>query len=360
MIQNDIEIGLVEKQFWGNVDGKEIYLFCFRNKRGTKLCVSNYGAAAQSLFVRNKHNHFTDVLLGYDNLSSYQNDEVYLGTVVGRNANRIFGGEVFIDGKKYNLATREGGFHLHGGNYGFNKKVFDFKIPDDNFPRIEFYYTSPDMEEGFPGKLNVKVTYTLDDEDNWIIQYECNTDKTTIVNLTQHAYFNLKGHDSGSVLEHIVEIYSSCYLPVNKLQVPEGKIAPVKKTPFDFTRPKKIGKRIHEKNYQLLISSGYDHSWVLKEKSSLQILHAASVKELTNGIKLDLYTTEPAVHFYTGNFLKNVAGKNLAVYNCREGFCLETQHYPDAPNNPHFPTTILKQGQQFYSKTIYSFSVIDA
>jgi aldose 1-epimerase len=359
MLRNNIEVGLIEKELWGNVSGKEIYLFCFKNKRGTKLYTSNYGAAVQSLFVKNKHGHFTDVLLGYNNLKDYQDDDFYIGTVVGRNANRISGGEVFLNGKKYNLATREGGYHLHGGACGFNKKVFDFRIPDDNIARIEFFYTSPDMEEGFPGELKLKVTYTLDDEDNWIIQYECNTDKTTIVNLTQHAYFNLQGHDAGSIVDHIIQIYSGCYLPVNKLQVPDGKIAPVRNTPFDFTRSRKIGKRIHDKNLQLSVSSGYDHSWVLKEKSSLQIVHAASVMETTSGIKLDLYTTEPAVHFYSGNFLKNVPGKNHAIYNSREGFCLETQHYPDAPNQPHFPTTILKQGQQFYSKTIYSFATTE-
>ena len=355
---NGIEVGLIEKELWGNVAGKEIYLFCFQNKRGTKLYVSNYGAAAQSLFIKNKHGHFTDVLLGYDNFKSYRDDDFYMGTVVGRNANRISGGEVFIDGKKYNLATREGGYHLHGGEFGFNKKVFDFKIPGSNISMIEFYYTSPDMEEGFPGELNLRVTYKLDDEDNWIIQYECNSDKTTIVNLTQHAYFNLKGHDAGPILDHFIQIYSGSYLPVNKSQVPDGKIVPVRNTPFDFTRSRRISKRICDKNLQLSVSNGYDHSWILKKNPSLQIVHAATVKEMTGGIEVNLYTTEPAVHFYTGNFLQNVTGKNHAVYGSREGFCLETQHYPDAPNKPHFPTTILQQGQQFYSKTIYSFSTV--
>jgi aldose 1-epimerase len=282
-----------------------------------------------------------------------------MGGVIGRYANRIAGGTVIIEGEKYKLSTSKDGYHLHGGEQGFNKKVFDFAILKNDPSSIRFFYTSHDMEEGFPGKLEVRVTYTLDESDNWHIEYECNSDKTTILNLTQHAYFNLKGHEGGTILDHRAAIYSSLYLPVNKMQVPTGELAPVKGTPFDFNMAAGIGTRIENTNEQLILSNGYDHSWVLKRTSSQELIHAATIKEMTSGRKLDVYTTEPAIHCYSGNYLDKVNGKNNAVYDKRSGFCLETQHYPDAPNQPGFPSTILKAGEKFYSKTIFSLSLIN-
>ncbi|MGH2563529.1 MAG: aldose epimerase family protein [Ginsengibacter sp.] len=348
---------LIEKKDWGSINGKPVYLFCLQNKIGTRLYLSNIGAAAQALIVRNKFNRDTDILLGYDNSLAYKHDTFYLGTVIGRYANRIAGSDVFIENKKYMLPVWEGGYHLHGGKEGFNKKVFDYNIKGGEYPSIEMSYTSVDMEEGFPGKLDLKITYSLDNDNRWIIEYECKTDKPTLVNLTQHAYFNLKGHNKGEVLNHLVAIHSKHYLPVNKLQVPTGEIADVKNTPFDFTEHEYIGKHINDVHEQLVLSSGYDHSWVLKKTASGDLVRAVNVQELSGGINLDVYTTEPAVHFYTGNFLNGLQGKDNAIYNSRNGFCLETQHYPDAPNKPHFPSTLLKPGENFYSKTVYALSV---
>ncbi|MEO5892606.1 MAG: aldose epimerase family protein [Ferruginibacter sp.] len=357
---NNISISApIRKDLWGSIDGKDVWLFCLGNKAGTRLYVSNFGAAAQALFFKDRNGNYDDILLGYDTLSAYQKDEVYLGTVVGRYANRIAGGEVWIDGEKYKLSTREGGYHQHGGENGFNKKVFNYSVNDDE-NSITFSYTSPDMEEGFPGELQLQVKYTLDDGDNWHIEYRCQTNKTTLVNLTQHAYFNLAGHLNGSVLDHELLIMAENYLPVNSLQVPTGELAKVGSSPFDFLHAKKIGDHIFDDHEQLNLSKGYDHSYVLKKEASEILNKVVIVEEQVSGRKMEVFTSEPAVHFYTGNFLNNaIVGKQGAIYKERSGFCLETQHYPDAPNKPNFPSTVLKAGEQFCSKTIYAFSLMD-
>jgi aldose 1-epimerase len=348
----------IEKKYWGDQGGKEVYLFCLKNAAGSALYVSNYGAVAQAFLVKDKNGNPIDVLLGYDSLEEYVKDEFYIGAIVGRYSNRIAGGEVLIDGKKYSLATRDGGYHLHGGKEGFNKKVFDYKILQSDTPSIKFFYTSPHLEEGFPGTINFAVTYTLDDADNWIIDYECETDKTTIINFTQHAYFNLNGHNSGDITEQVLQIFSSNYLPVNKMQVPSGKPASVTGTNFDFHKGLPIGKNINQADEQLILSNGYDHTWTLKDQASSTLLRAATVKSNDNGLQLEVYTSEPSVHFYAGNYLENISGKNNNIYQRQQGFCLETQHYPDTPNHPDFPSTILRPGQKFTSKTIYALSII--
>jgi aldose 1-epimerase len=361
MQNNRVSPVLPVKSSWGSIGGKEVFLFCLKNNRGTSLLVSNFGAAAQGLFFTDRYGRYADILLGYDNLAGYEKDEYYMGTVVGRHANRIAGGEVWIDGQRYTLSTREGGYHLHGGKSGFNKKVFDYdyRLPEaGDRSSIVFSYISHDLEEGFPGNLAVQVTYTLDNEDNWHIEYECRTDKTTLINLTQHAYFNLAGHAAGSVLDHSIMLDSGIYLPVNGLQVPTGDLSPVEGTPFDFTTPHEIGRRIGNDHQQLILSRGYDHSWVLKNERSPVLKRAALALEPFSGRRLEVFTSEPAIHFYTGNYLNpSVVGKGGAIYAERSGFCLETQHYPDAPNQPSFPTTVLKAGERFYSRTIYSLSV---
>jgi aldose 1-epimerase len=336
----------------------EIKLFTIENSKGTKLIVSNCGAAVVSLYVRDKNGNFSDIVLGYDDPVDYLNDEYYMGTVVGRYANRIAGDTVLINGQTYKLSVREGGYHHHGGTVGFNKKIF-YALPfhHDNKYGIVFKYTSPHLEEGFPGEFQLEVIYTLDEEDAWTIEYKGVSDKNTLVNLTQHAYFNLSGNLSGNIDGHEIKIFGRYYLPVNAMQVPTGELAEVNNTPFDFTQFKKIAQDIVQENEQLKLGNGYDHSFVLEMKSSRDLKHAAVVNEPVSGRKMEVYTTEPAVHFYTGNFLNNVKGKNGAVYNRRSGFCLETQHYPDAPNKPSFPSTLLKAGEKFYSKTIYSFSI---
>ncbi|MDO9376002.1 MAG: aldose epimerase family protein [Bacteroidota bacterium] len=348
----------IEQSKWGSVNDQDVCLFTLQNKKGTRLTVTNYGATAQSLFTADKHGILADILLGYPNLADYQEDDFYMGCVVGRYANRIAGGRVVIDGKEHQLATRSGGYHQHGGVQGFNKKVFGYAIFEAETSRgIHFTYTSQHLEEGFPGTLTLQVTYTLDDADNWIIEYRASTDQATLVNLTQHAYFNLSGQPGQLIDGHELKINSNYYLPVNAMQVPTGKLASVANTPFNFSSFKKIGKDLATDHEQLRLSRGYDHSFVLKKASSPALVHAAVLREKKSGRELNVYTTEPAVHLYTGNFLDNLAGKNQQRYPQRAGLCLETQHFPDAPNQPDFPATTLRPGEEFYSKTIFKFSV---
>jgi aldose 1-epimerase len=341
----------------GKAPSPQLNLYTIENGNGTRLVVSDLGAAVVSLFVKNKYGCLADIVLGYDTYSDYAEDEFYLGTVVGRYANRVAGGTVVLDNATYKLHVREEGYHLHGGLKGFNKKLFKAEpLREAGKNGIIFKYTSPHLEEGFPGELHLEVIYTLNDEDIWGIEYKAVSDKTTLVNLTQHTYFNLSGNPVDNIEMHEAKILSRYYLPVNQLQVPTGEIADVKGTPFDFTRFKKIGQDIMQDNEQLKLSHGYDHSFVLKKKHSPILKHAATVREPFSGITMDVYTTEPALHFYTANFLNNVKGKKGVIYNKRAAFCMETQHFPDAPNHAHFPSTVLRAGKQFYSKTNFKFS----
>ena len=311
-----------------------------------------------SVFVKDKKGNFSDIVLGYENAAEYLEDDYYMGTVVGRYANRIAGDTVLINNEQYKLSTKDGGYHHHGGTVGFNKKIFKAQpFLQTGRSGIIFKYSSPHLEEGFPGELELEVIYTLDDEDAWCIEYKAVCNKTTLINLTQHTYFNLSGNPANKIDDHELKILSRYYLPVNTLQVPTGIIAAVSNTPFDFTEAKRIGQDIMHDNEQLHLSNGYDHSFVLEKKHSTVLKHAAVVHEPLSRIKMDVYTTEPAVHFYSGNFLNNVKGKNGTIYKKRSGFCLETQHFPDAPNHRHFPSTVLKAGEEFYSKTVFKFSV---
>jgi aldose 1-epimerase len=300
-----------------------------------------------------------DVVLGYDTLQAYINDPYYLGCVVGRYANRISNGTIHLDGKEYEIHTREGGYHLHGGKVGFNKKVWSSElIEKEEACGIRMSYLSVDEEEGFPGNLEVHVTYWLTEKNEVVVEYEATTDKTTLINLTQHSYFNLAGHDAGCVLNHDLQLRTGLFLPVNNLQVPTGDIATVKGTPFDFRKPKKIGRDIEAKDIQLELSAGYDHSWVLEITDTPTLKHAATVWEDSTGRVLNVYTTEPAVHFYSANFIDDgTEGKKGVIYNSRNSLCLETQHFPDAPNNAHFLSTVLNPGEEFYSRTVFKFSV---
>lgn len=350
-----------ESIYWGAVDGKEVWLFCLRNARGTKLFVSNYGATAQALCLRTTNGLYEDVLLGYDTLEGYEQDEFYIGSVIGRYANRIGKGQFEVNGQRHQLHVRNGGYHLHGGEQGFGKKVFDFKQQSFSQPStIVFSYTSPDGEEGFPGRLKLEVSYTLTEDDSWEIEYRATTDKATIVNFTQHAYFNLSGMEQDSVGKHELKIYSQRYLPVNGYQLPTGQLNPVRDTPFNFSHFKKMEAQWDEAKEQLRISGGYDHSFVLEEQKSARLKKAATVRLLSHNRQMEVWTTEPAVHFYSGNFLNVPSGKNGKQYGPRAGFCLETGHFPDAPNHAHFPSTVLQAGERFYSKTLFKFSWLSA
>ena len=343
---------------WGKIGDDIINLYTITNANGVKVNLTNFGAAIQSVLVPDKDGNPADIVLGYDTLQGYQHDEFYIGTVVGRYANRIAGGKVEIDGKRYQLTIKEGGFHHHGGKTGFNKKAWNDRLfADANSVGVQLTYLSADSEEGFPGNLTTTVTYTMNSANQLTVDYKAVTDKPTILNLTQHMYFNLAGHNSGSILGHELMLPHQQYLPVNAMQVPKGDAETVKGTPFDFTHFKTIGHDVNAANKQLELSYGYDHSWVIKQERSNELVLAAKVMEPESGRKLNVYTTEPAIHLYTGNFLDNVPGKDGAVYGLRSGFCLETQQYPDAPNKAHFPSTILKAGSTYKSRTIFQFGV---
>lgn len=320
--------------------------------------ISNFGASVTNLFTPDRDGALADIVLGYDNPYNYLSDRHYIGGVVGRFANRIAGGRVELDGNVYQLSVTGGGYHHHGGKTGFNKRIWTSEYIDcGDCPTVKMTYFSPDGEEGFPGNLTTTITYTLNDHNQLKVAYEAWCDKTTLLNLTQHSYFNLGGHESGSITGHKLFMPMRSYLPVNRMQVPAGEVAGVKNTPFDFTEAKELGERIMESNEQLLLSGGYDHSWVIKTSNSPELNFAAEVTEPFSGRRLRVYTTEPAIHLYTGNFLDGVPGKDSTIYQSRNGFCLETQQYPDAPNHSHFPTAVLEKDAIFKSETIFEFGL---
>jgi aldose 1-epimerase len=346
----------IQTHEWGKAEGQPVSLYTIANSKGISVNIANIGAAIQSVLVPDKNGELADIVLGNDTLEGYANDDFYIGTIVGRYANRIAGGKVEIDGKTYQLAVKDGGFHHHGGKSGFNKKIWRSEaFEHTDLAGVQLNYLSADGEEGFPGNLLTTVTYTLNNENQLIVDYKAETDKPTILNLTQHMYFNLAGHNKGSILDHQLMLPHNQYLPVNSMQVPKGEQAAVEGTPFDFTIPKTIGQDINADNEQIGLSRGYDHSWVIKQSRTDELILAASVTESESGRKMNVYTTEPAIHVYTGNFLDGSPGKNNSPYNFREGFCLETQNYPDSPNHPDFPSAVLNPGETFTSKTIFEF-----
>ena len=342
----------------GEVSGANgMRVYTIENIQGTKLVVSDFGAAAISLFVADRTGKKADILLGYQAAEEYLRDEFYMGTVVGRYANRIAGDTVLIEDNAYKLFTKDGTYHHHGGKVGFNKKQFHSReFHQVGKSGIIFSYTSPHLEEGFPGELKLEVIYTLGDDNSWTVEYKAVSDKTTLINLTQHAYFNLAADPSKTIDAHQLQINARQFLPVNELQVPTGLLADVNGTPFDFTSSKQIGKDLHADDAQLKLGNGYDHSFVLETTHTGQLKNAATVYDASTGRMMEVFTTEPSVHLYTGNFLENVVGKNGITYQPRAGFCLETQHFPNAPRHDHFPSTVLKAGEKFYSKTVFNFS----
>lgn len=349
----------ISQKSWGEYKDHQIFLYELSNDHSIKVSITNFGAAIQSLSVPDHRGDMADVVLGYDDLQGYIDDQFYIGTIVGRFANRIAGGKVEINGTKHQLAVKDGGFHHHGGKVGFNKKVWQSRsFNNEDGVGVILEYLSEDGEEGFPGNLSTTVTYTLNNQNQLIVNFEATTDKSTLINLTQHAYFNLAGHNAGSIIDHQLMLPLTDYLPVNAMQVPEGTLTPVNGTPFDFTEPTAIGKHINEDNAQLVLSRGYDHSWVVKKQDSDELKLAATVFEPVSKRTLNVFTTEPAIHIYTGNFLdETITGKQNSSYPFRSGLCLETQHYPDAPNKPHFPSTLLNPGERFKSRTIFEFGV---
>ena len=353
----------ISKQAYGEVDGKKASLYTLVNAKGMAMTVTDYGAIVVSLTAPDRNGKMADIVLGYDSLAKYVKDTPYFGCVVGRYGNRIANGKFKLDGKEYTLATNNvpGGIpcHLHGGIKGYDKVLWASKeMKKDGAVGLKLNYLSKDGEEGYPGNLNITVTYWLTDNNVFRVEYLATTDKATPVNLTQHSYFNLAGEGSGDILGHKLMLKASKYTPVDKGLIPAGSILPVAGTPFDFTTPHAIGERVNADNEQIKFGGGYDHNWVLDNQSGKMAL-AGELSEVKSGRKMEIWTKEPGIQFYCGNFLDGkLIGKSGKAYNYRNGLCLETQHYPDGPNQPNFPSTILKPGKKYQTATEYRFSVV--
>jgi len=331
-----------------------------KNSHGVELHAISYGGIITSLKVPDRAGKPGDIVLGLDKPESYWADPPppFFGAIVGRYGNRIGKGKFTLDGKPYSLATNNGVNHLHGGNKGFDKVLWAIATKDaPEGSQAIFSRTSKDGEEGYPGNLQVRVTYTLTEKNELIVDYHATTDKATPVNLTQHSYFNLAGEGSGDILGHQLTIDADRYTPVDDTLIPTGELAPVQGTPFDFRQPTAIGARIDQDNPQLKNGKGYDHNWVLTRKGT-GLQHAARLTDPKSGRTMDVATTEPGLQFYSGNFLDGtIKGKAGHVYAHRSGLCLETQHFPDSPNKPNFPSTILQPGKAYESRTVFTFSV---
>src|SRR6266498_4110081 len=362
-IANPLLIGAVprprvDKQPFGKTaDGVSIDAYTLTNKNGAKIKIITYGARVVSIEVRDGEGKLGDVALGYDDILGYEKDSSYLGPIVGRYGNRIAKGRFTLDGVTYTLATNNNGNHLHGGLRGFDKVVWTGKgYVVAGAARLRLTYLSKNQEEGYPGNLSVTVIYTWTDRNELKIEYSAQTDKPTVLNLTNHAYFNLAGAGVGDILNHEMRINALRFTPTDATSIPTGELRSVKGTPLDFTSAQLIGARIEEKYEQLISGSGYDHNFVLNKPSSKLGL-AAEVYESKSGRVLRVYTTEPGVQFYSGNFLNGAIGKQGLAYPRRSGFCLEAQHFPDSPNKPKFPTTVLRPGGRYTQTTTYEFSV---
>ena len=346
----------VKTQSFGEHDGRPVNLYTLTNAHGLELQAMNYGAIIVSLKVPDRKGQMADIVLGHENFEGYIPNPPFFGALVGRYANRIANATFTLDGKKYSTPKNDGPNTLHGGTEGFDKRMWDGE-PVKGKSAVAFTYTSKDGEAGFPGNLKVKVTYTLNDDNEVVIDYEATTDAPTVLNLSQHSYFNLKGEGNGDILDHEIMINADRFTPVDKNLIPTGELRPVKGTPFDFTTSRKIGARIEDNYEQLVLGHGYDHNFVINRKGAGLTL-AARVYEPTSGRVLEVSTTQPGVQFYSGNFLDgSYTGKAGVKYARRTGFCLETQHYPDSPNQPAFPTTLLKPGETLHTETIFAFSV---
>jgi aldose 1-epimerase len=348
--------GVTREKFGTTGDGTAVDVFTLRNTAGVEMRAITYGGIITSLKVPDRSGAMGDIVLGFDSLDGYLKGHPFFGAIVGRYGNRIGKGRFTLDGKTYALATNNGPNHLHGGLRGFDKFVWQAE-PMSGRTGLIFSRTSPDGEDGYPGTLSVRVSYELTDRNELIVEYHATSDKATPVNLTQHSYFNLAGDGAGDILQHRMLINADRYTPVDATLIPTGELAPVKGTPFDFTTATAIGARIGDSHPQLKNGQGYDHNWVLN-RSGVDLSLAARVVEPSTGRTLEVSTTEPGVQFYTGNFLDGkLTGKGGHVYQRRNGFCLETQHFPDSPNKPNFPSTIVKPGQEYSSKTVFTFGI---
>jgi aldose 1-epimerase len=345
------------KAFQDTIDGKPTGLYVLKNRNNMQAVFTNYGGRLVGLWVPVRDSKFIDVVVGLNSVQAYANaSEPYFGATIGRYGNRIAKGKFTLDGKEYSLPINNEPNTLHGGKKGFQYVVFDASMPNEQ--TLELTYLSKDGEEGFPGNLHVKVIYTLTDSNEIKMDYEATTDKKTVINLTNHAFFNLNGEGSGTINNHMLHVNANRYTPVDSTLIPTGKIDPVTGTPFDFTSPTAIGARVDENNEQLKFGKGYDHNFVLNENRSAGLNHAATITGDLSGIQMEIFTQEPGLQFYGGNFMEGQNEfKGGSRDDFRTAFCLETQHFPDSPNQPSFPSTLLEPGKAYRTSSVYRFSV---
>jgi len=340
----------VMQQNYGTLtDGRTAHLYTLTNANGVKATLTDYGAILVSLETPDRDGKLADITLGYDSLEGWLSNTSYFGSTVGRYGNRIAKGKFTLDGKTYTLATNNNENHLHGGIKGFDKVLWDAKpVERPGATGVEFTYTSPDGEEGYPGNLKAAVTYLLTDKNELRVDFNAVTDKPTVVNLVHHSYWNLTGDPNNTILDHELMLAADHFLPVDEGLIPTGELRPVKGTPFDFTQPTKIGARVNADNQQLKYGGGYDHCWVFRNQTG-KVAPGATLYDPSTGRAMDILTDQPGVQFYCGNFLDgNVKGKGGVEYQFRTGLCLETQHYPDSPNKPKFPTAVLRPGETYH------------
>ncbi|MDF1514886.1 MAG: galactose mutarotase [Anaerolineae bacterium] len=347
----------IKKHEFGKLcDGRRVALYTLVNDKHMHATICTYGGIMVSLSTPDRSGNIEDVVYGFDTLSEYEGHNPYFGCIVGRYGNRIAGGQFTLDGQTYTLAKNNGNNHLHGGLVGFDKKVWAANAKETKYgPALDLKYKSPDGEEGYPGILKVKVRYTLTNDNALRIDYKATTDKKTVLNLTNHSYFNLSAGKSSTILDHFMKINADCFTPVDNEVIPTGEIRPVDNTPLDFRSATRIGDRISDRDQQMVYGGGYDHNWIVNGDAGT-LRCAAEVYEEITGRLMKVYTTEPAVQFYAGNMLPEIHGKNGQTYQTRGALCLETQHYPDSPNHESFPTTELNPGETYKSTTIYTFT----
>ena len=351
-----MEIFISKTDFGTTAEGEKVMLYTLRNKAGMEARITNYGGIVVSLTAPDREGNLEDIVLGYETLAEYEKENPYFGALIGRYGNRIGKGQFNLDGQAYQLTTNDGPNHLHGGERGFDKVVWDAKMEEgENGPSLLLAYTSEDGEEGYPGTLHAVVRYTLTHANELAITYEADTDRPTPVNLTHHSYFNLSGNAKRDILGHHLEIPAEHFTPVDDTLIPTGEYRPVEGTPFDFRTAKTIGRDIGTDDEQLRYGQGYDHNWVIDQTADGEWRHVGTLSDPESGRVMTIHSSEPGLQFYSGNFLDgSLTGKGV-VYEHRYGLCLETQHFPDSPNQSAFPDTILLPGEKYATKTIYSF-----